>query len=663
MSEHQATKQFVPLATTVEDQEKFQALVKTKSFSNSALGGTLTHTNSGLKDLASDDSANPLLPNHVLPPPTQLPFASSLNREYEPVSELLKRRRFDDDALQQIKDPQEPELKGRHNFKILRVFSVEWFLIFIGCLGCIVSGVMPLVFYLLFGYFVDDAIEFAKSAITEQRLKDKIFIYTMGFVAIGVAQGISQFTSGLMFSWAGDRIAIRLRRAYFNALISMEIGFFDIKPLGQLTAPLFEDVSKIQDAFTLRIGTMITQFSTAISVVVVCTKLIEVFSNRINKATNTAAGIANEVAGCIKTVRSMAGDKRERARFAKALASAPFSIFGKALAMGISIGNSYLFINCFFGLTFWFGANLIIEGDATLGEVVQVFGIMLLAILVQCQSKELLKVLQRVPAIVEKEGGIKLDKVQGEITVEGIEFAYPSRPHITVLKDFNLKIKAGKSLALVGGSGSGKSTIIGLLERFYVPQKGRVLLDGVDISEMDTEWLHKVIGIVTQEPVLFQGTIKENIAYSIGGLPRKESSELQQRIEEAAKAANAHNFIKELPNGYNTKLGEKGVSLSGGQKQRIAIARAILQNPQILLLDEATSALDAESESLVQEALDRLMKGRTTICVAHRLATIKNSDEIVVMDHGRIIERGTHDSLVRIPNGAYRGLAEKQSMI
>ncbi|KAF0974591.1 hypothetical protein FDP41_006623 [Naegleria fowleri] len=252
MSEYQATKQFVPLATTVEDQEKFQALVKSKSFTNN----TLSHSNSsGLKDLASDDSVNPLLPSHVLPPPTQLPFASSLNREYEPVSELLKRRRFDDDAGQQIKDPQEPELKAKHNFKILRVFSVEWFLILIGCLGCIVSGVMPLVFYLLFGYFVDDAIEFAKVAITEQRLKDKIFVYTMGFVAIGVAQGISQFTSGLMFSWAGDRIAIRLRRAYFNALISMEIGYFDIKPLGQLTAPLFEDVSKIQDAFTLRLGT------------------------------------------------------------------------------------------------------------------------------------------------------------------------------------------------------------------------------------------------------------------------------------------------------------------------------------------------------------------------------------------------------------------------
>ena len=281
----------------------------------------------------------------------------------------------------------------------------------------------------------------------------------------------------------------------------------------------------------------------------------------------------------------------------------------------------------------------------------------------QTAIRSILRIINRKPSNEHIQGTKTLDSIKGNISVQGIEFAYPSRPHVTVLKDFSLEIQAGRQVALVGGSGSGKSTIVGLMEQFYVPKKGRILLDGVDLTELDTIWLHtKVIGIVTQEPTLFATTIKENIAYSVGGFEGNKSIK-QSDIEDAARSANAHNFIMELPEGYNTKLGEKGVSLSGGQKQRIAIARAILQNPQILLLDEATSALDAESEALVQQALDVLMKGRTTIVIAHRLSTIKNSDEICVMDHGVIRERGTHDQLVKIPGGMYRGLAERQSMV
>jgi len=246
----------------------------------------------------------------------------------------------------------------------------------------------------------------------------------------------------------------------------------------------------------------------------------------------------------------------------------------------------------------------------------------------------------------------------GNIRVENVEFSYPSRPNTVVMKDFSLEIKQGQAVALVGPSGSGKSTIVGLIERFYSPNKGKIYLDGVDIETIDPVWLHKNIAIVSQEPILFAMNIRENIAYAVG-----IENVTQEQIENAAKQANAHNFIMDLPEKYETMLGEKGVSLSGGQKQRIAISRALLQDPKLLLLDEATSALDTESESLVQAALDKLMEGRTSICIAHRLTTVINSDVICVLAKGVMMEKGRHEELVKIPNGIYRMLAEKQMLV
>ena len=269
--------------------------------------------------------------------------------------------------------------------------------------------------------------------------------------------------------------------------------------------------------------------------------------------------------------------------------------------------------------------------------------------------KNLLRVMKRTPEIPFK-GGKTIPSLKGSIKFENISFVYPSRSDVRVLEKFSLDIKAGTSVALVGPSGSGKTTIVSLLERFYETKGGNILLDGVDVKEIDPIWLHKhALGIVTQEPVLFSCSIKENIAYAVG----IENVTLED-IERAARTANCHHFIMELPDGYNTKLGEKGISLSGGQKQRIAIARAVLQNPLVLLLDEATSALDTESEGLVQSALDTLMKGRTTICVAHRLSTIRNCDKIVVMVDGEVTEAGSHNELMNREGGVYKKLVEKQ---
>eukprot|EP01118_Nematostelium_gracile_P005827 TRINITY_DN1858_c0_g2_i1.p1 TRINITY_DN1858_c0_g2~~TRINITY_DN1858_c0_g2_i1.p1 ORF type:complete len:406 (+),score=109.47 TRINITY_DN1858_c0_g2_i1:543-1760(+) len=248
--------------------------------------------------------------------------------------------------------------------------------------------------------------------------------------------------------------------------------------------------------------------------------------------------------------------------------------------------------------------------------------------------------------------GDKPKNVVGDISVENVVFSYPSRPGVIVSKSLSLKIPAGKVTALVGPSGCGKSSLIGMLQRFYLPNSGEIKLDGQNINTFNVKWWREQMGLVSQEPILFAGTIGTNIAYG------KENA-TQEDIEEAAKAANAHNFITGFPAGYNTEVGERGVQLSGGQKQRIAIARAIIRNPKILLLDEATSALDTESEKIVQEALDSVQVGRTTIVIAHRLSTIKDADNIAVIDNGKVVEQGTHNQLMDL-RGLYYALATRQ---
>jgi ATP-binding cassette subfamily B (MDR/TAP) protein 1 len=267
---------------------------------------------------------------------------------------------------------------------------------------------------------------------------------------------------------------------------------------------------------------------------------------------------------------------------------------------------------------------------------------------------KILSVVRRVSPIdpLEKNGKV-LDEVRGEIEFHKVAFAYPQRPELKVYDGLSMKIEAGTTVALVGPSGSGKSSAVALIERFYDVLEGSVTLDGVDVRSLRVSWLRGQIGLVSQEPVLFSGSIFENIVY---GKPGGASVE---EVEAAAKMANAHSFIADFPEGYQTQVGEKGVQLSGGQKQRIAIARAIVRDPKILILDEATSALDSTSERVVQEALDRLLeqKKRTTIIIAHRISTIRNANKIVVLSSGTVVEQGTYDELVEL-NGHFARLAK-----
>jgi ABC-type multidrug transport system fused ATPase/permease subunit len=271
-------------------------------------------------------------------------------------------------------------------------------------------------------------------------------------------------------------------------------------------------------------------------------------------------------------------------------------------------------------------------------------------------SERVFHLIDRIPKIRYKGGLLLPSKIKGEVIMENIHFSYPSRPDVEVLKGLNLKLAPGTITALVGKSGGGKSTIVSLLEGFYYPTKGKILLDGIDIQNIDPHDLHKHIGIVSQEPILFGTTIANNISYGNHNVSIN-------KIIEVSKLSNSHSFISSFPEGYNTIVGERGIRLSGGQKQRIAIARALLIDPTLLLLDEATSALDSESEFLVREALERLMKGRTVLIIAHRLSTVKNADLVCVVENGKIIEQGTHSQLLFNPSGIYAKLVKRQLQI
>jgi ATP-binding cassette subfamily B (MDR/TAP) protein 1 len=319
-------------------------------------------------------------------------------------------------------------------------------------------------------------------------------------------------------------------------------------------------------------------------------------------------------------------------------------------------------------LNFWEGGRLIADGKivskaffeiflifVTTGRVIADAGTMTTDLARGLDAVgSVFAVLDRCTTIEPKNpDGYVAEKIKGQITFLNVDFAYPTRPDVVIFENFSIEIDEGKSTAIVGTSGSGKSTIIGLIERFYDPLKGTVKIDGRDIRSYHLRSLRKYISLVSQEPMLFAGTIRENIMY--GGTSDKID---ESEIIEAAKAANAHDFITSLSNGYDTNCGDKGVQLSGGQKQRIAIARAVLKNPSVLLLDEATSALDSKSERVVQDALERVMVGRTSIMIAHRLSTIQNCDMIVVLGKGKIVESGTHSSLLeKGPTGTYFSLA------
>lgn len=494
-----------------------------------------------------------------------------------------------------------------------------------------------------------------------------------------------------MMSWLGERVSADIREQVFNHLVSLHPSYFELNRSGDIMSRLTTDTTLLQNiigsalSMTLRnaimaVGAVILLVVTNLKltlIILACIPIIFIpillFGKRVRnlsrESQDSIADVgtyAGEIIQQIKTVQSFTQEENEKKAFAEEVTTA-FNVAKKRITQrGLLIVAVILMV--FGGLCamLYVGGSDVINGTMTAGQLgAFVFYAMLVASAMGNLAEAYSQIQQAIGAtdrlmqlmhadneIITPENAKDADKLAPELSVENVSFYYPSRPDIPALQNFSLEIQKGKTLALVGPSGAGKSTVFELLQRFYDPQAGTVRFDGTDIKDLSPQDLRQQIGVVAQHPALFTQDVMHNIRY---GRPDATDEE----VYAAAKAAYAHEFIEQLPEKYNSFLGEQGVRLSGGQKQRIAIARAILKNPRILLLDEATSALDTESEHQVQKALESLMQDRTTVIIAHRLSTVLHADQIAVLEDGQVVGLGTHQELLET-NKLYARLAELQ---
>ncbi|KAJ3248680.1 hypothetical protein HDU78_010911 [Chytriomyces hyalinus] len=521
----------------------------------------------------------------------------------------------------------------------------------------------------------------------------------LNFVYFGLAMMVAGYVSQALWVLAGENQARRIRELYMQRLLRQDMAWFDMAEEGSLTTRLAQDTALIQDGISEKAGLCvqsIAQFITGFviafvkgptlalvllaavpvmaSVGIVMFGLLTKLTARGQDAYAEAGAVAEQVISGIRTIYSFSLQARFAVKYDQKLAKAEAADRAGGLTRGVGFGAFMLVMFSTYGLAFWYGSRLVLDGrmqgqDVLVSFMSLMMGSFALMMIPQNLAAvggargaayKIFATIDRVPVIDSlSEKGETLGDLQGNIEFRGVGFKYPTRPDTVIFDNFNIKVEPGQTVAFVGPSGSGKSTTVQLIQRFYDPLAGSVHLDGVDLTKINVKWLRQQMGIVSQEPVLFNTTVKQNIL--MGAIEDSANPVTESELHSVCKMANCHNFIMDLPQGYDTMVGEHGGMLSGGQKQRIAIARALIKNPKILLLDEATSALDTHSERLVQHALDKASQNRTTIVIAHRLSTIKNADRIVVLDKGTIIETGTHNELLAL-NGVYFQLVEKQKV-
>ncbi|KAF8957254.1 P-loop containing nucleoside triphosphate hydrolase protein [Flammula alnicola] len=584
---------------------------------------------------------------------------------------------------------------------------------FIGLIAAAAAGAAQPLMSLLFGNLTQAFVNFtqivanpARSGEIPQAAADfrhsasKSATY---LVCIGIGMFVCTYTYMYLWVYTGEVNAKRIRERYLQAVLRQDIAFFDNVGAGEVATRIQTDTHLVQQGISEKVALVVNFLSAfvtgfalaygrswrlalAMSSILPCiaitggvmNKFISTYMQMSLKHTAEGGSLAEEVISTIRTAQAFGTQKILGKLYNQRIDQSLKVDMKAAVWHGGGLAVFFFVIYSAYALAFSFGTTLINQGHATPGKVVNVF----LAILIGSFSLALLApemqaithgrgaaaklydTIDRVPDIDSANPeGLKLDKVEGEITLEDVKFSYPSRPTVQVVKGLNITFRAGKTAALVGASGSGKSTIVSLVERFYDPISGIVKLDGHNLKDLNLKWLRTQIGLVSQEPTLFATTIRGNVAHGLIGTKHEHASDEEKEalIKEACIKANADGFITKLPLGYDTMVGERGFLLSGGQKQRVAIARAIVSDPRILLLDEATSALDTQSEGIVQDALDKAAAGRTTITIAHRLSTIKDADVIYVMGEGHVVEFGSHNDLLQA-DGAYARLVQAQKL-
>ncbi|KAF5296383.1 hypothetical protein FQA39_LY12502 [Lamprigera yunnana] len=603
------------------------------------------------------------------------------------ITEISRHDSIDESVKKtHLEDVSQKNGKPESAWAVMRFSAPEWWAVLIACIASVVNGAgMPL-FSVVYGKIMG-----VLANVGDVYLEHKASTYSYSFIGLGFGLGLTSFLQTYFFSFSGEKLTMRLRSQLFMTFLSQEVGYFDDEDnsVGALCGILSSEAASVQGATGQRIGNILSSLSTVvialmvaflaqwrIALVALCFAPVIIFfvyfekkmlfkeSQSSFKALQSSTKIAVEAINGIRTVASLCSESTFHSLYMAEVV--PYQIMAQCNAhfRGVVYGISRSLMLFAYAACFYYGATLVKNKNEDYSHIYTVTMCIMTGSWSIAKGFAFTPNLQRgliaasrINAKLKREPLIRDGSDNGDekwsegiIEYRNVQFSYPSRRTVKVLKGFNLSILPNKTTALVGASGCGKSTIVQLLERFYDHDSGIISVDNKAINTMKLSTLRSQLGIVSQEPNLFSKTIADNIAYGDHSRCLSETEIIQ-----AAKCANIHDFITSLPLGYNTELGEKGTQLSGGQKQRIAIARALIRNPKILLLDEATSALDAESEKVVQEALDKARRGRTCIIIAHRLSTVQDSDVICVIDQGRVAEMGTHQELLRL-KGIYYNL-------
>lgn len=575
------------------------------------------------------------------------------------------------------------ELNGRLVRKIVSLAKPEFKTLLMASFFLAVASACQLAFPQVIRNMID--------ASLQARDLEKINQISWVILIVFVLQAIASTIRYYLFTMAGERIVQRLRSDLYSAILRQEIAFFDFNKTGELISRISSDTSILQNAVSVNVSMGLRNLAAAIGglalmihtspklalsmllvippVVLGATvfgKKIRMFSRRAQDNLAEASVVAEETISGIRTVRSFAQERFEQNRYDRNLTVSLLSVRDKVKQISIFMMLASLVGYSAISGVIWYGGRQVIAAELSIGDLTQ-FLIYLMIVAFSVGSlgslwgdfmsavgagNRIFEIMDR-KSEMDNHVGIKPATLSGAVEFKDVNFSYPARAELAVLEKFNLRLEPNQLVALVGPSGSGKTTVAALLTRLYDVVSGDIVLDGTSIKMLEPNWLRNQIGLVSQEPILISSTIEDNIKYGNANASHND-------VIRAAKLANAHEFILGFTGQYKTLVGERGIQLSGGQKQRIAIARAILKNPKILILDEATSALDTESEASVQEALNKLMKNRTTLVIAHRLSTVQNANLICVLENGKIVESGEHRVLLQNKNGLYRKLVEGQ---